>query len=67
MNEFSDLGGGVLGYHGFNSSFRTTQGGLSLNIGMLAQVCIVIYVFQVMYINAGIADTTYKLLTRFVL
>ncbi|WOH13627.1 hypothetical protein DCAR_0833143 [Daucus carota subsp. sativus] len=32
VNEFSDLGGGVLGYHGFNSSFRTTQGGLSLNI-----------------------------------
>ncbi|KAL5719499.1 Protein argonaute 4B [Ranunculus cassubicifolius] len=30
--SFWDLGGGVLGWSGFNSSFRATQGGLSLNI-----------------------------------
>ncbi|KAF9605295.1 hypothetical protein IFM89_015911, partial [Coptis chinensis] len=30
--NFCDLGGGVLGCRGFHSSFRTTQGGLSLNI-----------------------------------
>ncbi|KAL2557292.1 Protein argonaute 4 [Forsythia ovata] len=30
--SFSDVGGGVLGCRGFHSSFRTTQGGLSLNI-----------------------------------
>ncbi|XVE79725.1 hypothetical protein DITRI_Ditri14bG0080200 [Diplodiscus trichospermus] len=31
-NNFTDIGGGVLGCRGFHSSFRTTQGGLSLNI-----------------------------------
>lgn len=31
--NFADVGGGVLGCRGFHSSFRTTQGGLSLNIG----------------------------------
>ncbi|KAG9157269.1 hypothetical protein Leryth_004931 [Lithospermum erythrorhizon] len=30
--NFSDVGGGILGCRGFHSSFRTTQGGLSLNI-----------------------------------
>ncbi|KAG5566366.1 hypothetical protein RHGRI_002081 [Rhododendron griersonianum] len=30
--NFVDVGGGVLGCRGFHSSFRTTQGGLSLNI-----------------------------------
>nr|AXY97429.1 Argonaute family protein [Populus tomentosa] len=30
--NFVDLGGGVLGCRGFHSSFRTSQGGLSLNI-----------------------------------
>ncbi|GKV08262.1 hypothetical protein SLEP1_g19919 [Rubroshorea leprosula] len=30
--NFADIGGGVLGCRGFHSSFRTTQGGLSLNI-----------------------------------
>ncbi|XVF05656.1 hypothetical protein REPUB_Repub05bG0191400 [Reevesia pubescens] len=30
--NFTDIGGGVLGCRGFHSSFRTTQGGLSLNI-----------------------------------
>ncbi|KAL5722545.1 Protein argonaute 4B [Ranunculus cassubicifolius] len=30
--NFCDLGGGVLGCRGFHSSFRATQGGLSLNI-----------------------------------
>ncbi|KAB1226561.1 Protein argonaute 4 [Morella rubra] len=30
--SFADVGGGVLGCRGFHSSFRTTQGGLSLNI-----------------------------------
>lgn len=29
--NFVDIGGGVLGCRGFHSSFRTTQGGLSLN------------------------------------
>lgn len=32
--NFADVGGGVLGCRGFHSSFRTTQGGLSLNIGI---------------------------------
>ncbi|XWS74255.1 hypothetical protein CRYUN_Cryun02cG0199900 [Craigia yunnanensis] len=31
-DNFTDIGGGVLGCRGFHSSFRTTQGGLSLNI-----------------------------------
>ncbi|XP_047325590.1 protein argonaute 4A [Impatiens glandulifera] len=30
--NFADVGGGVLGCRGFHSSFRTSQGGLSLNI-----------------------------------
>ncbi|CAM8969562.1 hypothetical protein QQ045_003373 [Rhodiola kirilowii] len=30
--NFADLGGGVLGCRGFHTSFRTAQGGLSLNI-----------------------------------
>ncbi|GMH12548.1 hypothetical protein Nepgr_014389 [Nepenthes gracilis] len=30
--NFADVGGGVLGCRGFHSSFRGTQGGLSLNI-----------------------------------
>ncbi|KAL0285825.1 UNVERIFIED_CONTAM: protein argonaute 4A [Sesamum angustifolium] len=30
--NFIDLGGGVVGCRGFHSSFRTTQGGLSLNM-----------------------------------
>nr|XP_018674223.1 PREDICTED: protein argonaute 4B-like [Musa acuminata subsp. malaccensis]XP_018674224.1 PREDICTED: protein argonaute 4B-like [Musa acuminata subsp. malaccensis] len=30
--NFTDIGGGVLGCRGFHSSFRTSQGGLSLNI-----------------------------------
>ncbi|CAA6654482.1 unnamed protein product [Spirodela intermedia] len=30
--NYTDLGGGVLGCRGFHSSFRTTQGGLSLNM-----------------------------------
>ncbi|XP_010653696.1 protein argonaute 4A [Vitis vinifera] len=30
--NFTDLGGGVLGCRGFHSSFRATQGGLSLNV-----------------------------------
>ncbi|KAL3585142.1 hypothetical protein D5086_012009 [Populus alba] len=30
--NYVDLGGGVLGCRGFHSSFRTSQGGLSLNI-----------------------------------
>nr|GMD16245.1 protein argonaute 4 [Ipomoea batatas] len=30
--NFASVGGGVLGCRGFHSSFRTTQGGLSLNI-----------------------------------
>lgn len=28
-----DVGGGVSGLRGFHSSFRATQGGLSLNMG----------------------------------
>ncbi|KAJ6828680.1 protein argonaute 4B-like [Iris pallida] len=31
-SNFTDLGGGVLGCRGVHSSFRTSQGGLSLNI-----------------------------------
>ncbi|KDP30816.1 hypothetical protein JCGZ_13759 [Jatropha curcas] len=30
--NFTDIGGGVTGLRGFHSSFRTTQGGLSLNM-----------------------------------
>ncbi|KAG6526938.1 hypothetical protein ZIOFF_009025 [Zingiber officinale] len=30
--SFTDIGGGVIGCRGFHSSFRTSQGGLSLNI-----------------------------------
>ncbi|CAI9277601.1 unnamed protein product [Lactuca saligna] len=32
VKNFADVGGGVLGCRGFHSSFRTSQGGLSLNI-----------------------------------
>lgn len=32
-STWTDVGGGVLGCRGFHSSFRTTQSGLSLNIG----------------------------------
>lgn len=31
--NFTDVGGGVKGVRGFHSSFRPTQGGLSLNMG----------------------------------
>lgn len=31
--NFFDIGGGVTGVRGFYSSFRPTQGGLSLNMG----------------------------------
>jgi eukaryotic translation initiation factor 2C len=34
--NFNDVGGGVTGVKGFHSSFRTTQGGLSLNMGTLS-------------------------------
>lgn len=30
--NFTDIGGGVIGCRGFHSSFRTSQGDLSLNI-----------------------------------
>lgn len=33
-SSFVDLGGGVMGCRGFHSSFRGTQSGLSLNIGI---------------------------------
>ncbi|XP_074321214.1 protein argonaute 4A-like isoform X2 [Silene latifolia] len=32
LRNFVDIGGGVLGCRGFHSSFRATQGGLSLNM-----------------------------------
>ncbi|XP_071732448.1 protein argonaute 4-like [Rutidosis leptorrhynchoides] len=32
VKTFTDVGGGVLGCRGFHTSFRTSQGGLSLNI-----------------------------------
>ncbi|RZC65031.1 hypothetical protein C5167_008721 [Papaver somniferum] len=38
--NFADLGGGVLGCRGFHSSFRTTQGGLSLNIDVSTSMII---------------------------
>ena len=34
LDSFVDLGGGVMGCRGFHSSFRGTQSGLSLNVGM---------------------------------
>jgi eukaryotic translation initiation factor 2C len=37
--NFSDVGGGVLGCRGLHSSFRTTQSGLSLNIGLILMAC----------------------------
>lgn len=39
--NFADVGGGVLGCRGFHSSFRTTQSGLSLNIGNVWSLYIV--------------------------
>lgn len=40
--NFTQIGGGVLGCRGFHSSFRATQGGLSLNVGeFLCRICIV--------------------------
>lgn len=48
VNNFTDVGGGVLGCRGFHSSFRTTQGGLSLNIGMFDYVVVRICRFQIM-------------------
>jgi len=33
--SFKNVGGGVLGCKGLHSSFRTTQSGLSLNIGLI--------------------------------
>jgi hypothetical protein len=33
-DKFVDLGGGVMGCPGFHSSFRGSQSGLSLNMGM---------------------------------
>ncbi|KAA8514775.1 hypothetical protein F0562_017954 [Nyssa sinensis] len=38
--NFTDLGGGVLGCRGFHSSFRATQGGLSLNIDGLTTMIV---------------------------
>ncbi|KAG5566496.1 hypothetical protein RHGRI_002152 [Rhododendron griersonianum] len=38
--NFVDVGGGILGCRGFHSSFRTTQGGLSLNIDVSTTVII---------------------------
>ncbi|CAI9757221.1 unnamed protein product [Fraxinus pennsylvanica] len=32
LRNFTDVGGGVLGCRGFHSSFRTSQGGLPLNV-----------------------------------
>jgi eukaryotic translation initiation factor 2C len=39
--NFVDLGGGVTGCRGFHSSFYTTLGGLSLNMGILVFTLIV--------------------------
>jgi hypothetical protein len=36
--NFIDVGGGVTGVRGFHSSFRLTQGGLSLNMGRNALI-----------------------------
>lgn len=36
--NFNDVGGGVTGVQGFHSSFRLTQGGLSLNMGRTALI-----------------------------
>ncbi|CAN4108534.1 unnamed protein product [Withania somnifera] len=38
--NFVDLGGGVLGCRGFHSSFRATQGGLSLNMDVSTTVIV---------------------------
>lgn len=36
--NFIDVGGGVTGVRGFHSSFRLTEGGLSLNMGRNALI-----------------------------
>ncbi|KAJ6846013.1 protein argonaute 4B-like [Iris pallida] len=48
--NFVDLAGGVLGCRGFHSSFRTSQGGLSLNIGTPLNF---IYVSTTMIVRPG--------------
>nr|XP_043629700.1 protein argonaute 4-like [Erigeron canadensis] len=40
VKTFTDVGGGVLGCRGFHSSFRTSQGGLSLNIDVTTTMII---------------------------
>nr|KAJ0216506.1 hypothetical protein LSAT_V11C300147940 [Lactuca sativa] len=40
VKNFVDVGGRVLGCGGFHSSFRTSQGGLSLNINVSATMII---------------------------
>ena len=47
--NFADVGGGVLGCRGFHSSFRTTQSGLSLNIGLM---CTLYSIFLLEYLFA---------------
>lgn len=41
LKNFVDLGGGVTGCRGFHSSFYTTLGGLSLNMGILVFILII--------------------------
>jgi len=56
--NFADVGGGVLGCRGFHSSFRTTQSGLSLNIGMFCMLtCFLVVVSAAgvpFFINGGL-------------
>lgn len=46
--NFIEVGGGVTGCRGFHTSFRTTHGGLSLNMGMPS--FIIFYTLQLCYV-----------------
>jgi len=50
--NFADVGGGVLGCRGFHSSFRTTQSGLSLNIGSICCLPWTLYWFLIIFLNS---------------
>uniref|UniRef100_A0A2C9WC67 Argonaute linker 1 domain-containing protein n=1 Tax=Manihot esculenta TaxID=3983 RepID=A0A2C9WC67_MANES len=51
--NFADVGGGVLGCRGFHSSFRTTQGSLSLNISSDVQLLCYDVAFPLFLLDAA--------------
>ncbi|WCJ41504.1 Argonaute family protein [Euphorbia peplus] len=55
--NFTDVGGGVLGCRGFHTSFRTTQGGLSLNIDVSTTMIVQPGpVVDFLIVNQGVRD-----------